>query len=59
VIVHVSFPGVLVLEILMRHVGMLNRGVVVFVLVRSAQMLEPARYPVVIVGDVEVRMRVS
>jgi hypothetical protein len=59
VIVDVGLPGMLVLEILVRHVGVLYRSVIVFVLVRSAQMIEPARYPVVIVRDVEVRMRVG
>jgi hypothetical protein len=49
----------LVLEILVRHMGVLHLGVIVFVPMRSAQMLEPARDPVVIVSDMKMRVRVS
>ena len=56
---HVGLTGVLVLEILMRYMGMMESGMVVLMFVNRAEMLEPARHRVVIVGDVEVMMRVG
>jgi hypothetical protein len=59
VVVHVGLTGMLVLEILVRHMGMMEGGVVVLMFMNRAEMLEPTRHLVVIVGDVEVMMRVG
>jgi hypothetical protein len=54
-----GLTGMLVLEVLVWHMGMMEGGVVVLMLVNRAEVLEPARHLVVIVGDVEVMVRVS
>jgi hypothetical protein len=59
VVVHVGLTGVLVLEVLMRYMGVMEGSVVVLMFMNRAEMLEPARHLVVIVGDVEVVMRVG
>jgi hypothetical protein len=58
VVVYVGLAGVLVFEILMPDVGVLNRSMIMFVVVGSAEMLKSARHPVVIMSDMEVRMGV-
>ena len=56
---NVRLALVLVLEILVRNVGVAKRGVVVLVHMAGAEVLEPAGVLVVIVRDMEVRMRVE
>jgi len=49
----VRLPQVLVLEVLMGHVGVLNRSVIVPVLVGGAQVLEAAGHGVVVVSHMK------
>jgi hypothetical protein len=58
VVVDVGLTGVLALEVLVRHVRMVQRRVVVLVLVRGAEVLEAAGHLVVVVRDMEVPVRV-
>lgn len=56
---HVGLTGMLVVEILVWHVGMMEGGVVVLMFVNGAEVLEPTRHLVVVMGDVKVIVRVS
>jgi hypothetical protein len=54
VVVHVRLAGVLALEVLVRHVRVVQRRVVVLVLVRGAEVLKAPRHLVVVVRHVKV-----
>lgn len=58
-VVHVSLPGVLPLEISVRVVTVAKGGVIVLVRVLGAQVLEPAARIVVVVGDMKVPVVMS
>jgi fatty acid desaturase len=58
-VVYVRLTEVLVLEALMSHVGVLNRGVIVLVLVGGTQVFEPAGHGVVVVSHMKVLMSVG
>jgi hypothetical protein len=58
VVVDVGLASMLMLEVLVRQVSMLEGSVIVLMLVYGAEMLESTRHLVVIVGDVEVTVRV-
>ena len=51
---HVRLAGVLALEVLVRHVRVVQRRVVVLVLVRGAEVLKAPRHLVVVVRHVKV-----
>jgi hypothetical protein len=58
VVVDVRLADVLVLEVLVRRVRVMQRRMIVLMLVRRAEVLEPSGHLVVVVGHVEVPVAV-